>query len=198
MSVPEHSKAGRHRRDFGSRHRPRAGALRMVDDGDGGWALAPAARPVNYVGRVGALAVALGVGGIGLGGVVVGSSAVAAADTGADASSTASETSQSQETSAGGEPAGAETPRRRGAVNAPRGRQPEASTAPQLGPTPSVPDGEPDFETDSVDSPASSRPESAPRSRTAEPDTESDTARQSTGAAQSPRAGASLVRQALS
>ena len=93
-------RSGRHRRDFGSRHRPAVGMLRMVADGDRGWALAPVPRPTDYVGRVGALAVALGVGGM-----IGGLPAVAAADTGtaADApGTTQSADSSSDKSSARG------------------------------------------------------------------------------------------------
>lgn len=53
------------------RHRPSAGTLRVTADADGGWVLTPhRARPSSHIGRVGALAVALGVGGmIGLPGI---------------------------------------------------------------------------------------------------------------------------------
>ena len=66
--------SGRHRRDSpAGRHRIAVGALRLVEHGDGEWSLKPVTRPTHYVGRVGALAVALGVGGM---------PAVAAADPG--------------------------------------------------------------------------------------------------------------------
>ena len=47
---------GRHRREAIDRQR------RLVEDGSDGWALAPVTRPTHYVGRVGVLAAALGVG----------------------------------------------------------------------------------------------------------------------------------------
>ena len=53
------------------------GAVRLVADDAGAWSLAPVTRPTHYIGRVGALAVALGVGG-----VIAGMPAVAMADTG--------------------------------------------------------------------------------------------------------------------
>lgn len=55
--------SGRHRRDSGGRHRLSVGALRLVGDDAHGWSLAPVSRPTHYIGRVGALAVALGIGG---------------------------------------------------------------------------------------------------------------------------------------
>jgi len=57
-----------------------------VADDAGGWSLAPVTRPTHYVGRVGALAVALGVGG-----VIAGMPAVAMADTGTSDTATASD-----------------------------------------------------------------------------------------------------------
>ena len=66
---------GRHRRDAGGRHRPSVEALRVVENPEGGWSLAPAIRSTHYVGRVGALAVAMGIGG-----AIVALPAVAVAD----------------------------------------------------------------------------------------------------------------------
>ena len=45
------------------RHRLAVGSIRLVDDGAGNWTLAPVHRPSFPIGRVGALAVFLGVGG---------------------------------------------------------------------------------------------------------------------------------------
>lgn len=76
---PVDDNRGRAQRTRG--HHPSAGSLRIVGDGEGTWLLTPDAAPPgkppnnNYVGRVGALAVALGVGG-----VLVGLPTVAAAD----------------------------------------------------------------------------------------------------------------------
>jgi len=70
---PESSRSGRR---TGGRHRLAHGTVRIVDDGVGGWSLTPVTRPTHYVGRVGALAVALGVGG-----VIIGLPSVASADT---------------------------------------------------------------------------------------------------------------------
>ena len=57
------------------KHRKTTGTLRMVDGGTGSWSLVPATRSTHVVGRVGALAIALGIG------VVIGDlPAIAAAD----------------------------------------------------------------------------------------------------------------------
>jgi hypothetical protein len=74
---------GRRRGDIGGRHRLAAGSKRLVSDAPGRWSLMPVPRPTLYVGRVGALAVLLGVGA-----AITGLPAVAAADTGAGADTT--------------------------------------------------------------------------------------------------------------
>jgi endoglycosylceramidase len=74
---------GRRRGDNGGRHRLAAGSMRLVSDASGQWSLMPVARPTQYVGRVGALAVLLGVGA-----AITGLPAVAAADTGSGADTT--------------------------------------------------------------------------------------------------------------
>ena len=53
---------GRRRGNIGGRHRLAAGSMRLVSDASGQWSLMPAPRPTQYVGRVGALAILLGVG----------------------------------------------------------------------------------------------------------------------------------------
>ncbi|HOB49026.1 MAG TPA: hypothetical protein PKK01_06890, partial [Mycobacterium sp.] len=53
----------RHGRAGGGRHRISVGTVRLVDDGSGVWTLSRGSRPTDHVGRVGALALALGVGG---------------------------------------------------------------------------------------------------------------------------------------
>ena len=68
--------AGRVRRASGAKHRAATGTLRVTNDGAGGWTLVPATRSAHVVGRVGALAVALGIGVL-----IAGFPAVAAADT---------------------------------------------------------------------------------------------------------------------
>ncbi len=68
--------AGRARRAVGAKHRATTGTLRMTGDGAGGWTLVPATRSAHVVGRVGALAVALGIGVL-----IAEFPAVAAADT---------------------------------------------------------------------------------------------------------------------
>ena len=73
------------------RHRLSIGALRPVEDAAGGWSLLPVTPSTPYVGRVGALAVALGVGM-----VVAGMPAVAAADTGSAGSAVDSAKAQGQ------------------------------------------------------------------------------------------------------
>lgn len=80
------------RRSAGARHRPSVGAIRLVKDQAGEWSLTPITKPTHYVGRVGALAVALGVGGM-----IMGLPALAAADP--DPGST-----DTSETSAAGTP----------------------------------------------------------------------------------------------
>ncbi|MBU3707028.1 MAG: hypothetical protein FGM50_10175, partial [Mycobacterium sp.] len=62
------------------------GMLRLIDDGDGQWSLTPVTRPTHYVGRVGALAIALGVGG------VIAGAPAALADTGTETSAGAADT----------------------------------------------------------------------------------------------------------
>ena len=76
-------------------HRLADGSLRVVGEGIGGWSLTTG-KPAgsDYVGRVGALAVALGVGGF-----FVGFPAVAAADTRSDSSQTSGATSGSTDSS---------------------------------------------------------------------------------------------------
>ena len=68
--------AGRVRRASGAKHRAATGTLRVTNDGAGGWTLVPATRSAHVVGRVGALAVALGIGVL-----IAEFPAVAAADT---------------------------------------------------------------------------------------------------------------------
>ena len=68
----------RHRAGTGE-HRPSRGAARLVSVRSDGRAVFPSARSTDYVGRVGALAVALGVGA-----AIAGLGGVAAADTGTD------------------------------------------------------------------------------------------------------------------
>lgn len=86
--------SGRHNTDTG-RHRLAPGAIRLVEDGAGGWSLTPV-RPTSHIGRVGALAVFLGVGvSMGVGGAITGLPAVAVADTGA-AEDTTAETATAQ------------------------------------------------------------------------------------------------------
>ncbi len=98
--------SGRTRRAVGSRHRAVTGTLRMTADGAGGWALVPATRSAHVVGRVGALAIALGIG------VVIAEfPAVAAADTetgnaaGSSATSDPASAGPSARGSAAGSPA---------------------------------------------------------------------------------------------
>ncbi|HPZ94681.1 MAG TPA: hypothetical protein PK871_07180, partial [Mycobacterium sp.] len=55
--------------------------MRLVDDGSGVWTLSRGSRPTDHVGRVGALALALGVGG-----AIMAFPAVAAAETGSEGS----------------------------------------------------------------------------------------------------------------
>ena len=88
MNGPMAPHPGRRR---GGRHRVSVGTVRLVDDGSGVWALSRGTRPVDHVGRVGALAVALGVGG-----AIIGLPAVAAADTGSDGSAGSAQSAQSQ------------------------------------------------------------------------------------------------------
>lgn len=93
------------RRHNPGRHRPGVGTIRLLADGEGGWSLAPVKRPTHYVGRVGALAVALGVGG-----VIVGLPGLAAADTGGSnsgASATAGVAEKSGESESKRRPRGA-------------------------------------------------------------------------------------------
>lgn len=73
MSLDRQS--GQHRKTSTGRHRPSNGTSRIVDDGSGVWTIVPIATSTAPVGRVGALAVALGVGV-----AIAGIPAVAAAD----------------------------------------------------------------------------------------------------------------------
>ena len=78
----EPTNPGRRGRDRSGRHRLGSGTIRVVEDGAGRWSLAPVKRPTHYVGRVGVLAVFLGVGG-----VIVGLPGTASADAGGAAGS---------------------------------------------------------------------------------------------------------------
>lgn len=69
-------------RETAGRHRLAVGAVRLTRDEAGDWMLAAVTRPTHHVGRVGALAVALGVGG-----AITWLPAVAAADSGSDGAS---------------------------------------------------------------------------------------------------------------
>ena len=88
MNGPMDSHSGRRR---GGRHRASVGTVRLVDDGAGVWSLSRGLRPVDHVGRVGALAVALGVGG-----AIIGLPAVAAADTGSGGSTGSARSAETQ------------------------------------------------------------------------------------------------------
>ena len=108
-SAEEHKNPRRQRRERSGRHRLASGTIRVVEDDAGVWSLAPVNRPAHYVGRVGALAVALGVGG-----AIVGLPGVAAADSGGSAA--ADSTASTGSSARSGETAG--TRRSRGATRA--------------------------------------------------------------------------------
>jgi len=80
----------------GARHRPATGTLRVTHDSAGRWHLTPAPRPTHFVGRVGALAIALGIG------VVIAElPAVAAADPGPVNGAGSTQSSGSSDSAAG-------------------------------------------------------------------------------------------------
>ena len=112
----------RDRRAHSGRHRATAGKLRVTYNGAGRWYLAPTTRATHFVGRVGALAIALGIG------VVIAElPAVASADTGSGSTTGSSQNSDSTKSGVGASnPRGGARP---GAAQRPAGN-PSAAAAP--------------------------------------------------------------------